>query len=609
MNRYTAHLLLIEQDQKRLTELIAQLDANNYEVQVVTDPRLLLTVKDTSILDLVLIHVSLASENDFQLLRQAESDEALRHIPIIIYGLKDDLSHIDRAMELGASDYLTLPTTPALLKTRIRSSLEKRLFREQAAWYLREFNEMEKLADDLRLKILPLGIALSAEKDFDHLLEQIVVEAMEICAADSATLYLRTEDDQLRYVIDRTNSLDIYYGGNTKTAVPFPPIPLYHADKTPGKANIAAYAALAKESVNIANIYDAEGFDISNLRAFDLQHHYHTTSCLTVPLLNNEAIGVLQLLNARDEEGNIVPFQPYHQLVAESLASQATVVLQNHLLVKRHEELMGYQRELEIARNLQAGFLPKSLPKVAGWELAARLRPARLVSGDFYDLFALPDGRLGLMIADVCDKGVVAALYMALMRSLLRAFMQQAFVLQEQLMAVAVRPSADVPLMLNNAITLTNSYIIQQHAHSNMFATLFFGVLDPHSGLLYYVNAGHNAPLILSQEGGFIPLEPTAPAVGLHTAATFRVDEILITKGATLFAYTDGITDARNPEQQFFSQARLTQLLTQPAPSVHELLDRVETAVHRHVNGVGQFDDITLLALRRCAPDRQDSRA
>lgn len=609
MNRYTAHLLLIDRDSKRLSELISQLDANKYEVQVATDPQMLLTVRDTAVLDLVLIHISLASANDFQILRQAESHAVLQHIPIIIYGLKDDLIDIDHAMALGAADYLTLPTTPSLLRTRMRSSLEKRLFREQAAWYLREFNEMEKLADDLRLKILPLGIALSAEKDFDHLLEQIVIEAMEICAADSATLYLRTEDDQLRYVIDRTNSLGIFYGGSAQTAVPFPPIPLYHADKTPNKANIAAYAALAKESVNIADIYRTEGFDISNLKDFDVQHHYHTISCLTVPLLNEEAIGVLQLLNARDEEGNIVPFQPYHQLVAESLASQATVVLQNHILVKRHEELMGYQRELEIARNLQAGFLPKSLPQVAGWEVAARLHPARLVSGDFYDIFTLPDGRLAFMIADVCDKGVVAALFMALMRSLLRAFMQQAFVLQEQLMAVAVRPSADIPLMLSNAITLTNSYIIQQHAHSNMFATLFFGVLDPHSGLLYYVNAGHNAPLIISADREFIPLEPTAPAVGLHTAARFRVDEILIAAGETLFAYTDGITDARNPKQQFFSQARLTQLLAQPTASVHELLDQVETAVHEHVNGIGQFDDITLLALRRRTPDQSESRA
>lgn len=594
------NILVVDHHIDRLAELAELLTICEYHPQTtaVSDANFSLDLQSPSA-DLILIHISLASKYDFQLLRQAQNRQILQQVPMVIYGAKDDLISIDRAMELGAADYLTLPTTPVLLKTRIRASLEKRLFREQAAWYLREFNEMEKLADDLRLKILPLGIALSAEKDFDHLLERILIEAMEICNADAGTLYLRTEDDHLRYVIDRTNSLGLHYGGGTGTAVPFPPIPLYQSDGAPNHSNAATYAALAQESVNVADVYHVNGFDFSSLKAFDQQNRYRSVSCLTVPLLNGEAIGVLQLLNAQDEEMKIVPFQPYHQLVAESLASQATVVLHNHILVKRHEELMGYQRELEIARRLQAGFLPTSLPQISGWELAARLKPARTVSGDFYDLFLLPDGCLGLIVADVCDKGVVAALFMALLRSLLRAFMQQSYILQEQLVAVAVRPFTDISLSLTNAITLTNNYIIQQHAPNNMFATLFFGVLNPHTGLLTYVNAGHNPPLLISHDGSISPIEPTAPAVGLYNGARFRVGDLILQTGDTLFAYTDGITDARDPEKQFFSSDRLNDLLSNPVKSVTALLDEVETAVHQHIDGAGQFDDITLLALKR----------
>ncbi len=594
-------LLVVDTDLARQKELAEYLTACNYHTETTAVSETIFNPEVTTNIDLIFIHVSLASAQEFALLQQTQAHESLRHIPIVIYGVKDDLINIDHAIELGATDYLTLPTTPVLLKTRIRASLEKRLFSEQAAWYLREFNEMEKLADDLRLKILPLGIALSAEKDFDHLLEQIVIEAMEICNADAGTLYLRTEDDKLRFVIARTNSLGLFYGGSTETAVPYPLIPLYKSEGTPNKDNVATYAALEKESVNIADIYNVRNFDFSGTKTFDERNHYRSVSCLTVPLLNGETIGVLQLLNAQGENGNIVPFQPYHQLVAESLASQATVVLHNHILVKRHEELMGYQRELEIARRLQAGFLPTSLPQLPGWELDARLEPARLVSGDFYDLFTLPDGCLGVMVADVCDKGVVAALFMALMRSLLRAFMQQSYFLQEQLVAVAVRPFPDIALTLKNTITLTNNYIAQQHAQNNMFATLFFGILNPQTGLLTYVNAGHNPPIVCRKDGTLTAIEPTAPAVGLSTNPNFRVSDIILNEGDLLFAYTDGITDARNPDKQFFSTGRLHQLLTQKAPSVAALLDIVETAVHQHVDGVGQFDDVTMLALKRLA--------
>lgn len=606
MTPLSAHLLIVDPNPERQQEMVDLLAVYQYETEVTAVSATLFTLSSPANTDLIFIHVSLASEQAFALLRQTQEHEVLRHIPIVIYGKKDDLIHIDHALELGATDYLTLPTTPVLLKTRIRASLEKRLFREQAAWYLREFNEMEKLADDLRLKILPLGIALSAEKEFDHLLERIVIEAMAICHADVGTLYLRATDSQLHSVIDRTDSLGLYYGGSTNTAVPFPPVSLHLPNGEPNLGNVVAYATLAQESVNIDDVYRTHGFDLDHIKEFDAKHRYHSRSCLTVPLLNGEALGVLQLLNAHDEDDNVVPFQPYHQLVAESLASQATVVLHNHILIKQQEELMGYQRELEIARNLQAGFLPKSLPQIAGWEIEARLRPARQVSGDFYDIFTLPDGSLAVMIADVCDKGVVAALFMALMRSLLRAFMQQSFVLQEQLVAVAVRPFPDIPLTLSNAIALTNNYIIQQHAQSNMFATLFFGVLNPQTGLLHYVNAGHNAPLLIHKGGEFTPIAPTAPAVGLQTQAKFRVSQIVIREGETLFAYTDGITDARNTELRFFSIERLNQLLGNRAASVGALLDEVETAVRVHINGAGQFDDITLLALRRHAVDSKN---
>ena len=596
---HTAHLLVVDPDEDRLAKLTKLLDDCGYEIKATAVPDHILTLHPQNTPKLILLHIAEAAENDFALLRLAQDHPELRRIPIVIYGIKDDLLNIDHAIAAGAADYLTLPTTAVLLKTRIQASLEKSLFAEQAAWYLREFNEMEKLADDLRLKILPLGIALSTEKNFDHLLEQIVIEAMTICTADMGMLYMRTEDDQLRSVIVRANSLNLFYGGSTETAVPDPPLPLYGPDGRPNHSNVITHTVLAHESVNIANIYNVEHFDFSDIKTFDQTHHYRTVSCMTVPLLNHRAIGALLLCNACDEQGNPTLFQAYHQLVAESLASQATVVLHNHILTKRHEELLAYQRELEIARELQEGFLPTKLPPLPHWELAARLQPARMVSGDFYDVQTLPDGRIAIVVADVCDKGVVAALFMALIRSLLRAYLQQYYFLIEQSVIAAMPSFPDPAAALTNTIRLTNNYITQQHSQNHMFATLFFGILHPDSGTLTYVNAGHNPPLLTKQDGRILTLGPTGPAVGLTDGAVYHAETLTLEPGDLLFAYTDGITDARDPDRQFFTLERLQNLVINNGLSAEMLLDRVETAVYDHINGVGQSDDITMLVLKR----------
>ncbi len=140
-------LLVLDADLARQKDLAETLAACNYHTETSADSETIFNPEVTTIIDLIFIHVSIASAQEFTLLQKTQAHENLRHIPIVIYGVKDDLINIDHAIELGATDYLTLPTTPVLLKTRIRASLEKRLFSEQAAWYLREFNEMEKLAD------------------------------------------------------------------------------------------------------------------------------------------------------------------------------------------------------------------------------------------------------------------------------------------------------------------------------------------------------------------------------------------------------------------------------------------------------------------------------
>ncbi|ARV57810.1 hypothetical protein BZZ01_03435 [Nostocales cyanobacterium HT-58-2] len=274
-----------------------------------------------------------------------------------------------------------------------------------------------------------------------------------------------------------------------------------------------------------------------------------------------------------------------------------------------HELLLTYERDLQIARMIQADFLPESLPEITKWEIAARFHPARIVAGDFYDAFPLSHHRVGIVIADVCDKGVGAALFMSLFRSLIRAFAQQHYHLSwlddftnknnnstKGLRAEAPRIGTSA---LKNAVNLTNNYIANNHSRVNMFATLFFGVLNPTTGLLHYVNAGHEPPVIFGLDGVKARLKPTGPAVGIMPNRQFGIQEIQLEPGDILVAYSDGVTDARNPEGQFFTEEKLLSLLQHYDPSATALLDRIEASVNAHMSDADQFDDITMLAVRR----------
>ncbi len=604
-----AHLLVVSNDTITLTQLgdiLHQL--GKYTVTMTNSTIQAKKLLSEGIFDLVLLDVRLVGEEVRTCMETMQENISL---PIIVAGTTADLPRITQCLENGASDYLRLPTTPPLLQARLRSHLRTKRLQEQAVSTLQSFNELEKLADDLRLEILPLGIALSTERNFDRLLERIVVQAMNICNADAGMLYLHAPDNALRFAILRINSLNLFFGGTTKNPAPYADIPLHNDLGEPNRDNVATYVALDGMPVNIDNIYSDSGFDFSETRIFDLKNNYRSISCLTVPIANQEVIGILQLINAQEpNSGEIIPFDVYHQLVAEALASLAAITLHNRRLRQQGERLLRFKQELEIGRRIQAGFLPSELPQPPGWELVARFQPAREVAGDFYDAFPMPFGKLGLIVADVCDKGIAAALFMALVRSLLRASIQQHYYLSTQTTEKSVQARAllagkrpflprDSAAILD-AVRLTNAYIGSNHGDTNMFATLFFGVLDPTSGQLIYVNCGHNPPVILEPQGIQTRLFPSGPALGLRPDAHYKVGEIQIRPGATLFAFTDGITEARGSQDTFFGRQTLFDLLEKHAQDTAvSIVTAVETAVRAHNAGVELSDDITMLAVRR----------
>jgi phosphoserine phosphatase RsbU/P len=282
--------------------------------------------------------------------------------------------------------------------------------------------------------------------------------------------------------------------------------------------------------------------------------------------------------------------------------------------------LLKNERELQIAREIQRGFLPTELPCPEGWEIEARFRPAREVAGDFYDGFELVNGRrMGFVVGDVCDKGVGAALFMALIRTLLRHGAQQSNpgeMLVSDLSAIATATVEDQPdaasqipalptigaLPLTSAVRGTNEYMTRNHLEQGYFVTLLFFVLDPVSGSVLYINGGHNPPVVLRTDGSRELLAPTGPAVGLFPGAVFDLAHTTLEVGDTLFAYTDGVTEARDSVGDFFTDARMHKVLADPVESAQELLDRIDGAVVGFVGAAEQSDDLTMLAMRRVPP-------
>ena len=251
------------------------------------------------------------------------------------------------------------------------------------------------------------------------------------------------------------------------------------------------------------------------------------------------------------------------------------------------------ERELEIGRQIQIGFFPTGLPSPPGWEIAARFQAAHQVAGDFYDSFEVGAGeRTALVIADVCDKGVGAALFMALFRSLIRAFTDEVF-------AASANGQVGIEQGLRGIISRTNDYIANIHGRSNMFATLFLALLDPSTGVLHYVNAGHDAPIVLAREGVAARLVPTGPAVGMLPGLSFETGLTTLTPGDMLLAFTDGVIDARGPGGIPFGEPRLLALLDDPPPSASALTELISDVLSQYIQDENQFDDITLLSVRR----------
>ncbi len=275
---------------------------------------------------------------------------------------------------------------------------------------------------------------------------------------------------------------------------------------------------------------------------------------------------------------------------AHNLA-MAELIDRNRRLQQAYDQLRAAQeqliekerleKELEVARQIQMGILPASLPESTGCEFGACISPARSVGGDFYDLIPLDDGSLAVMIGDVTDKGVPAAIFMAQVHALLRA--------------EAGRSKSPGELLVN-----ANRHLLEMNAHG-LFATVLYGVLEPSSGRFTYGRAGHELPLLRTSDG-----QVSLPAMGVGQPVgildEMQVDQgiIDIPAGGMLVLYTDGVTDERSPQGERYGMARFQEAVEAlPDGSAQSACDSIMRVVLDYLGGGSQDDDVTLVAIKK----------
>jgi sigma-B regulation protein RsbU (phosphoserine phosphatase) len=344
---------------------------------------------------------------------------------------------------------------------------------------------------------------------------------------------------------------------------------------------------------------------------------YMVRSALAVPIVRgDDVLGVITLLHSeldRFTQNTVALMRgtaDHIGLALENIRLYVKLTESHRSLEKAKKSAEDYAKaldaELERGKQIQKNFLPSHIQQVPGWEFASCFYPAHQVSGDFYDVFSLPGNLVGFVIGDVCDKGVGSALYMALFRSLLRVFsgahrLQDFSGLFEKKGLADAAPDREGGAQVDplDAVAITNDYISRVHGSEAMFATIFFGVLNPETGLVRYINGGHE-PLLVVKDGLIKQiLKPTGPAVGMLPQMDFRKEQIKLEPGAMLIGYTDGVSEASSPEGELFSKWRLEDILKRPASSATDLLEHLKKELDVFIAGMPQSDDITLLFVRR----------
>jgi phosphoserine phosphatase RsbU/P len=401
--------------------------------------------------------------------------------------------------------------------------------------------------------LLKINEALTAETDFDALLNLIVAKASELLDADRATLYLLDAN---------RNELWSKIAQGIEARI----------IRLPVGQGIAGMVAQTGEIINIADAYQDDRFDPTS----DHANGFRTTSMLTVPLRDRQStlVGVLQVINKRVGDGL---FDDDDIDFALALGSSAAIAIQNARLMEALQEQERLKAELEIAGDIQRNLLPNEMPAIEGIELYAFCRPSKEMSGDYYNVMDF-GGKVGLVVADVCGKSVPAAFLMALAHNTVR---------------MAMHRSPQPREMLKQA----NRWLVKQMG--DRYVAVTYMLLDLEKMRFSVSNAGQPTYPILVRNGYCFPVELGGLPLGLVEDVEYRQTGRGLRSGDLVLLYTDGVVEAVGPHRDIFSFERLHAIArTCSGVSAREAVERIVAAVDAFTFPGDQSDDITIMAFR-----------
>jgi phosphoserine phosphatase RsbU/P len=403
--------------------------------------------------------------------------------------------------------------------------------------------EFELKARLLELESLyDLGLSLGGQLDLSSLADEVLFRSISLTDAGRGTLVLLEESGAV--LLERsvgTEVLDARDAAGWK----LPEGGLIHNATVPGGASEASVSCDKMLAVEIS--------------------------------VSGRRLGVLAVADKESRDGRVLDFTPTDARLLSLFANQAAAAIETARLHKEALEKERIERELELAATIQRQILPRDLPSVAGVTIAARNVPTRQVGGDYFDVFPLSGGRLAFLVADVSGKGVPAALLVSTVHA-------------------AVHLQIDEARTISDLVKRIDRHL-QRYAVTRKFLTAFFGLLEPDTGVLRYVSAGHNPALLRRSGGGVEQLKATGVPLGMFPHATWKEETLPMARGDLLCVYSDGITEALDASDEEFGLPRLSRLLDSSPPD--EICRRVFDAVASFAADVPQYDDQTLLLVHR----------
>ena len=397
---------------------------------------------------------------------------------------------------------------------------------------------------------------INSTLNLDELMEIIRMIGCKELGAERATIYLvddNKEELHSVYLEDKSLKINLPYG-----------------------VGIAGTVAKTGESLIIEDVKKDKRF----FGKIDKISKFETKSCICVPMhiRGEKLIGVFQVLNSVNGI-----FSNSDLRFLEDLSILAAIAIENARLHTEVKEKEKIEQTLKLARNIQMGLLPKQFPPFpdkSQFEIYASIEPAVEVGGDFYDFFLIDDEHLCLVIGDVSGKGIPAALFMAVAKTLIKAY------------TIGNYSSDEILFKVNNELCEENE--------QEMFVTIFHGILNIHTGELRYSNGGHNPPYILYSDGTFGGMESTGGmALGVMEDVKYGLKKIRLSKKDTIYLYTDGVNETMDGDGNEFSYDRLENFFTDiKSSSATEMTKMTMETINRFINDAPQSDDITIMALK-----------